>query len=61
MNEGGWTKMPDGKTFGETTPVPQVIEIKVEGMNGNYTSAEKYQFQQAVIEVIEKERAKRPR
>jgi len=61
MNEGGWTKMPDGKTFGETTPTPQVIEIKVEGMNGNYTSAEKYQFQQAVVEVIEKERAKRPR
>jgi len=61
MNEGGWTKMPDGKTFGETTPTPQVIEIKVEGMNGNYTSAEKYQFQRAVVEVIEKERAKRPR
>ena len=61
MNEGGWTKMPDGKTFGETTPTPQVIEIKVEGMNGNYTSAEKYQFQRAVVEVIEKERARRPR
>jgi len=30
-------------------------------MNGNYTSAEKYEFQQAVVEIIEKERAKRPR
>jgi len=61
MNEGGWTKMPDGKTFGETTPTPQVIEIKVEGMNGNYTSAEKYQFQYEVKEAVAKEMAKRPR
>jgi len=62
MSEGGWTKMPDGKTFGQTSiSEPQVVEINVTGMNGNYTSAEKYEFQQAVVEIIEKERAKRPR
>ena len=61
MNQGGWTKMPDGKTFGETKAEPQVIEIRVEGMNGNYTSSEKYQFQYEVKEAVAKEMAKRPR
>tara|TARA_B110001454_G_C12711606_1_gene430945 strand:- start:6 stop:1073 length:1068 start_codon:yes stop_codon:yes gene_type:complete len=65
MNEGGWTKMPDGKTFNETpiapTLPPQEIHIVVEGMNGNYTPTEKHEFEMKVIEVVEKERAKRPR
>ncbi len=65
MNEGGWTKMPDGKTFNETpiesTLPPQEIHIVVEGMNGNYTPTEKHDFEMKVIEVVEKERAKRPR
>lgn len=62
MSEGGWTKMPDGKTFGQTSvSEPQVIEINVNGMNGNYTPSEKYEFEYMVKEAVAKEMAKRPR
>jgi hypothetical protein len=75
MSNGGWTKSNFNKSsnvdsasqaFEQQKELARIksaetIKIEIVGMNGNYTSAEKYQFEHMVAEVIEKERQKRPR
>jgi hypothetical protein len=62
MNQGGWTKMPDGKTFGQNTAqdyknkvMPETVNINVnlEGMTGNYTDADKYEFKMVIAETVD--------
>jgi hypothetical protein len=68
MNEGGWTKSDFNKSSNVNSASDafnqmknQSIEINITGMNGNYTTSEKREFEDRVVEVIERERAKRPR
>jgi len=68
MSEGGWTKSDFNKSSNVNSASDsfnqmknQSIEINITGMNGNYTTSEKREFEDRVVEVIEKERAKRPR
>ena len=75
MSNGGWTKSNFNKSsnvdsasqaFEQQKELARIksaetIKIEIVGMNGNYTSAEKYQFEHMVADVIEKERQKRPR
>ena len=62
MNQGGWTKMPDGKEFGQNTAqdyknkvMPETVNINVnlEGMTGNYTEADKYEFKMVIAETVD--------
>jgi hypothetical protein len=62
MNQGGWTKMPDGKEFGQNTAqdyknkvMPETVNIKVslEGMDGNYTDKDKYEFKMVIAETVD--------
>ena len=68
MSEGGWTKSDFNKSSNVNSASDsfnqsknQSIEINITGMNGNYTASEKREFEDRVVEVIERERAKRPR
>lgn len=67
MSEGGWTKSDFNKSSNVNSAsdsfnqAKQSIEINITGMNGNYSASEKKEFEDRVVEVIERERAKRPR
>ena len=68
MSEGGWTKSDFNKSSNVNSASDsfnqsknQSIEINITGMNGNYSASEKREFEDRVVEVIERERAKRPR